>query len=280
MCLERKQKKTTCRTKILEYDGVTRMRTALIGGASSGLGLGCSKALFIAGHRVVMCARRKKELEEAAREVRALGKGEVLTHACDWSKKADIEKLKERLDKDNIKIDILVNNVGGPPPRTITTLTESDWEAGLDLLFRSTLRLYALVLPGMRERTWGRIINILSTTAIEPSPALAVSSVLRAALASYAKLTAGEVAKEGVTVNSLMPNGFLTARTEELIFDQAKRENQSVEEVRKKIEATLPLGRFMDPIELGHFAAYLASDEASGITGALIPIDGGSKKSL
>lgn len=256
------------------------MRTALIGGASKGLGLGCAKALALAGHRVVLCARREKELDEAALEVRALDAGEVVTHACDWSKKADIEKLKEWLEKEHIQIDILINNVGGPPPGAVTALAEPEWEAGLDLLFRSTLRLYALVLPGMRERKWGRIINILSTTALEPSPALAVSSVLRAALASYAKLTALDVAKEGVTVNSLMPNGFLTARTEELIADQAMREHASVEEVRKKIEATLPLGRFMDPLELGHFAAYLASDEASGITGALIPVDGGSKKSL
>lgn len=256
------------------------MKTALIGGASKGLGLGCSKALAVAGHRIVMCARGARDLKKAAQEVRAFGKVEVITHACDWSKKSDIEKLQERLTADNIKIDILINNVGGPPPGIVTELTESEWEAGLDLLFRSTLRLYAMVLPCMRERKWGRIINILSTTAIEPAPALAVSSVLRAGLASYAKLTAWEVAKDGVTVNSLMPGGFLTARTEELMADSAVREHTSIEEVRKKIESTLPLGRFMEPIELGHLMAFLASEEASGITGALIPIDGGAKKSL
>ena len=256
------------------------MRTALIGGASKGLGLGCSKALAMAGYRVVMCARNAHGLEEAASEVRSLGKGEVIIHACDLSKRDDIQHLQEKFQEDNIKIDILVNNVGGPPPKTVTELTESDWESGLDLLFRSTLRLYAIVLPGMRERKWGRIINILSTTAIEPAPALAVSSVLRAGLASYAKLTAWGVARDGVTVNSLMPGGFLTARTKEIMADSALREHKSVEEERKKIESTLPLGRFMDPIELGHLVAFLASEEASGITGALIPMDGGSKKSL
>lgn len=256
------------------------MRTALIGGASKGLGLGCSKALAGTGHRVVMCARNENTLEEAAREVRALGTADVITHSCDFSKKEDIEKLAERLRRDNIAIDILVNNVGGPPPGTVTTVTEPAWEAGLDLLFRSTLRLYAMVLPGMRERGWGRIINILSTTAIEPAPALAVSSVIRAGLASYAKLTAWEVARDGVTVNSLMPGGFLTARTEELMADSAQREHKSVEEVRAQIESTLPLGRFMEPLELGHLVAFLASEEANGITGTLIPIDGGAKKSL
>lgn len=256
------------------------MRTALIGGASSGLGLGCSMALAADGHRVVMCARNVQNLERAAQEVRAFGKGEVMTHACDWSKRAHIEALGEWLRKENITVDILINNVGGPPPKKVTELTESDWESGLDLLFRSTLRLYAMVLPGMRERAWGRIINILSTTAIEPAPALAMSSVLRAGLASYAKLTAWDVARDGVTVNSLMPGGFLTARTKELMADSASREHTSIEEVRKKIKSTLPLGRFMEPIELGRFAAYLVSEEASGITGALIPFDGGAKKSL
>lgn len=256
------------------------MRTVLIGGASKGLGLGCSKALGAAGHRVVMCARSEQALEDAAREVCSLGTEEIITHVCDLSKKEDIEKLRERLEQDNIGIDILVNNVGGPPPGTVTATTESEWEAGLDLLFRSTVRLYATVLPGMRERKWGRIINILSTTALEPAPALAVSSVLRAGLASYAKLTAWEVAKEGVTVNSLMPGGFLTARTESLMADSAQREHKKVEDVRKQIESTLPLGRFMDPIELGHVVAFLASEEAAGITGALIPIDGGAQKSI
>lgn len=256
------------------------MRTALIGGASSGLGLGCSMALAADGHRVVMCARNARKLEEAAHKVRSLGTSEVIIHACDLSTKSDIEKLQEWLNKDNITIDILINNVSGPPPKKVTELTESDWESGLDLLFRSTVRLYAMVLPGMRERAWGRIINILSTTAIEPAPALAVSSVLRAGLASYAKLTAWDVARDGVTVNSLMPGGFLTTRTEELMADSASREHTSIKEVRKRIESALPLGRFMEPIELGRFAAYLASEEASGITGALISFDGGAKKSL
>lgn len=256
------------------------MRTAFIGGASKGLGLGCAKALAIAGHRVVMCARNSDGLEEAAQEVRSVSKVEVITQVCDLSKKDDIQNLQERLSKDNVTIDILINNVGGPPPKTVIQLSESEWEEGLDLLFRSTVRLYAMVLPGMRARQWGRIINILSTTAVEPSPALAVSSVLRAALASYAKLTAGEVSREGVTVNSVMPGGFLTTRTEELMADTAARENTSVEMIQKRIEATLPLGRFMDPIELGNFVAYLASEESSGVNGALIPFDGGSKKSL
>jgi 3-oxoacyl-[acyl-carrier protein] reductase len=256
------------------------MRTVLVGGASKGLGLGCSLALAEAGHRVIMCARNAAVLENAAEDVRSRGTGEVLTQVCDLSKISDLQEIAARIKRDSITVDILINNVGGPAPKNVTELDEGDWEDGLDLLFRSTLRLYAIVLPGMRERKWGRIINILSTTATEPVSTLAVSSVLRAALASYAKLVAADVAREGVTVNSLMPGGFLTDRTEALMADQASREHSSVEEVRQRIASTLPLGRFLNPIELGRLVAFLCSDDASGITGTLIPIDGGSQKAV
>jgi 3-oxoacyl-[acyl-carrier protein] reductase len=248
-------------------------RTALIGGGSQGLGFGCAQALSEAGVRVMLCARRQKELEEAAEKLRAEG-AEVLTFACDWSKKEDLEALEEFLKRENLHIDILVNNVGGPPPGLVTQTSETAWERGLDLLFRSTIRLYAMLLPGMRARKWGRIINILSTTATEPSPTLAVSSVIRAGLVSYARLTALEVRKDGVSVNSVMPSGFLTARTQELMEDQARREGKNVENVREQIEATLPGGRFMQPIELGRVVTELAADGASDRTGGLIPVGG------
>jgi len=148
------------------------------------------------------------------------------------------------------------------------------------LLFRSTLRLYGMFLPGMRQRKWGRIINILSTVVLEPAPALAVSSVLRAGLASYSKLVSWEVAKDGVTVNSVMPGGFLTARTVALEKDAAERENVAVEVVRRRIENNMPMQRMLNPVELGGFVAYLSSEEASGVTGLLVPFDGGQMKSV
>lgn len=137
-----------------------------------------------------------------------------------------------------------------------------------------------MFLPGMRERKWGRIINILSTTALEPAPTLAVSSVLRSGLASYAKLVSWEVAKDGVTVNSLMPGGFRTARTVALENDVAERENVAVEVVRQRIENNMPMRRMLDPLELGRFVAYLSAEESGGLTGLLVPIDGGQMKSF
>ncbi len=256
------------------------MRTALIGGASKGLGFACAQELARAGHRVVMCARDKENLATAAKAIRENSSSEVIEIPCDLSQKADLEMLRERLAHDNIHVDILINNTGGPAPGKVTEIQESDWQKGLDLLFWSTVRLYEMVLPGMREKKWGRIVNILSTVVVEPVSTLAVSSVLRSALASYAKLTAQEVAKDGVTVNSLMPGGYLTERTMELMKDTAKREGKSVEEVRAGIESTLPQGRFLDPKELGAVVASLTRDDAAGVTGALIHADGSSPKSL
>jgi 3-oxoacyl-[acyl-carrier protein] reductase len=256
------------------------IKNALIGGASRGLGFGCAKVLAERGCRVIICARSEHDLEAAARSLSNGTDAEVVPLSCDFSSRQDLIQLQNELKTRGLSVDILVNNVGGPAPGLATETTEEQWESGLDLLFRSTCRLYSMVLPGMRERKWGRIINILSTTVVEPAPTLAVSSVLRAALASYAKLVAWEVGPHGVTVNSIMPGGFSTARTEYLLAESAKRQNVSVESIRQEIQATIPVRRFLDPKELGRVVGFLVSDDASGLTGGLIPLDGGQQKSI
>lgn len=256
-------------------------RTALVGGASKGLGYGCAEVLVQKGYRVVMCARREPDLLAAADTLRSrYPQANIITIPCDWSKKEALMELQGVMESEKIEVDILINNVGGPRPGTVLQQDEKSWEEALDTLFWSTVRVYDIVLPGMRARKWGRIVNILSTTALEPVPTLATSSVLRAALAAYAKLTAWEVAKDGIMVNSLMPAGFLTARTNQLIDDEARRRGVDRALVLAEKEAELPSGHFMDPIELGHVAAFLVSEEASAITGALLPVDDGLKKSL
>ena len=256
------------------------MRTALVGGASKGLGLACAQALAGRGCRVVMCARTAAELEAAARGVRSAPGAETIPIACDWSSAESLAALEKQLAQRQLSIDILVNNVGGPATGTALELGEADWEKGLDLLFRSTLRVYRMVLPGMRERRWGRIINIFSTSVVEPIPVLAISSVLRSALASYAKLIAWEVARHGVTVNSVMPGSFRTARAEALQADAARRRNVPLATVQQEAAAAMPGGRLLEPEELGNVVAFLASDHASAVTGALMPVDGGMLKSL
>lgn len=259
----------------------SRQHTVLIGGASKGLGLGCAEAFAESGYRIIMTARGAAGLEAAAEQLRFKYPGmDILTVSCDWSKHEDLNHLAETLEEKGIVVDILINNVGGPQPGKISDQTEESWKEALDLLFWSTIRIYGIVLPGMRIRKWGRIINILSTTVIEPSPALATSSVVRAALASYSKLVAWEVSKEGITVNSVMPAGFKTARTLEILNHTAKQKGSDVEILLDELEKSLPLGRFMEPLELGRAIVFLASDRAAGITGTLIPVDGGALRSL
>jgi 3-oxoacyl-[acyl-carrier protein] reductase len=227
-----------------------------------------------------MCARTASELEAAAHSIQLSTGADTILIPCDFSSQVSLASLESELLRQGLQVDILINNVGGPPPGRAVETSEEMWEQGLDLLFRSTLRLYNLVLPGMRERKWGRIVNILSTTVVEPAPTLAVSSVLRAALASYAKLVAWDVARDGVTVNSVMPGGFRTARTEALEVDAAKRQNLPVETIRKQIETSIPIGRLLEPREMGEVVAFLASEEAAGITGAIVPVEGGLLKSI
>jgi 3-oxoacyl-[acyl-carrier protein] reductase len=255
-------------------------RTALIGGASRGIGFACAAALARTGHRIVMIARGRDALHVSAQKIAADAGVPVHCIACDLSRSEGPAALRDGIAALGIDVDVLVNNVGGPRPGTVDQLQESDWEEGLDLLFRSTLRLYALVLPGMRARRFGRIINILSTTAIEPAPTLAISSVLRAGLAAHAKLTAISVAADGVTVNSLMPGALLTARTEQLEHDRAERESRSVEDIRAELEAALPMRRFLRLEELGRVVAFLASPDASAISGELLAVDGVQKRSI
>lgn len=256
------------------------MKTALVGGANRGLGFACAEALSKKGHKVILCARDETQLVLAAERIEQSSGLRPSIIPCDFSSHAALEQLKSRLLGQGFRIDILVNNVGGPSTGRATEVSEQQWQEGLDLLFWSTIRLYNIVLPGMRQNHWGRIINILSTTVREPVSQLAISSVFRAALASYAKLVAQEVAQDGITVNSIMPAGFLTERTKILHLEEAKQKRTTLEVIQEEFTAQIPMKRMLLPNELGALVAFLASEESSGLTGALIPVDGGYLKAL
>jgi 3-oxoacyl-[acyl-carrier protein] reductase len=251
------------------------MKTALIGGASMGIGYACALGLAKQGNKLVLCARNEIELNKAAKKINEDTGAETIVIPCDLSKKECIAEMGKTLTKQGIGIDILINNIGGPKPGLVTELCNKDWENGLDLLFWSTLQLYELVLPGMREKKWGRIINILSTTAVEPAPNLAISSVLRAGLAVYTKLLSREIGRDGINIHNLMPGGIRTARTEQIWKDIAARDNVSVETLEANCAAKIPIGRMLEANDIGNLVAFLASESSSGLTGTLLPIDGG-----
>ena len=256
-------------------------KIALVGGSSKGIGFAAAGALAAEGARVVVVARHGDELEQAAAKLAAKpGVDGVLPIVGDLSLAEDIERIVgEALDRYG-RVDIAVNNQGGPPPGELLDFSEDEWQLAFDLSFSSARRLNALVLPGMIERGHGRIVSVLSKTIKEPEDRLGLSTIARTALSAYSKLLAQEVAPYGITVNSVLPGPIATDRLSSVIQAQAKAAGRDVEEQTSRRLAAVPAGRFGLPDEAGELIAFLASDRAAFVTGQNIAIDGGQIKSL
>ncbi|HEY5022436.1 MAG TPA: SDR family oxidoreductase, partial [Gemmatimonadaceae bacterium] len=178
------------------------------------------------------------------------------------------------------RVDVLVNNSGGPPSGPFESFTPEMWDAASRLLLKSTVELTRAVLPGMKERRWGRILNITSIAAKQPIEGLMLSNSLRAAVIGFARTLANEVAPFGVTVNNLLPGYTRTDRVQELARAAAGRAAASSADPVSKWEKEIPMGRLGEPREFGALAAFLASERASYITGSSIAVDGGWIRSL
>src|ERR671916_648510 len=165
------------------------------------------------------------------------------------------------------RVDILVTNAGGPPAGTFESLSAQDWEAATRLTLTSVLNLTRAVLPGMRERRWGRILNVTSIAVKQPVENLMLSNSLRAGLTGFARTLANEVASDGVTVNNVLPGYTRTERLDELAEMMAEKQGISANEFRGKWEKEIPMGRLGDPREFAAVVAFLASERASYVTG-------------
>jgi 3-oxoacyl-[acyl-carrier protein] reductase len=180
------------------------------------------------------------------------------------------------------RVDILVTNAGGPPAGSFETITPEMWEDATRVLLTSVLDLTREVLPGMKERCWGRIINVTSIAAKQPVDNLLLSNSLRAAVTGFARTLANEVAPFGVTVNNILPGYTCTERVEELAQSMAQRESNTMTaaDVWARWEGEIPMGRLGEPCEFAALAAFLASERASYITGSSIAVDGGWIRAL
>jgi 3-oxoacyl-[acyl-carrier protein] reductase len=256
-------------------------RVALVTGASSGLGFASAHALVRRGARVAIASRGGEKLDRARQRLTPENAGaEVIAVPADIREPEALANLVQEVERQLGPVDVLVANGGGPPSKPALEVTEEDWQIAIPLALLFVPRLCRLVLPGMRERRWGRIVALNSVSSRQPIPALALSNSLRPAVLGYLKTLSQEVAADGVTVNAVLPGYTLTERQDELANAAMARTGKSREEIIAGWIGNTPTGRMAQPEEIAAMVGFLCSPEASYVTGQAIAVDGGYVKGL
>ena len=237
-------------------------RTAVIAASSKGLGKACALALAAEGASVTICARTAADLTAAAAEIRAATGARVLAVPADLATASGVESVVAATVAEFGGVDVLVTNSGGPPRGTFADFTDDDWVAAFELVTLGFVRLARAVLPHMRARRWGRIIGIQSTSVKQPVASIDLSNGIRPGIAGLVKAMTPGLARDGITINLVLPGSF---RTDRIPADQVAAAG-----------AMVPVGRLGEPDELGSLVAFLASARASYITGAAYQVDGGA----
>ncbi len=251
-------------------------KTALVLGAGGGLGGAIARTLAREGARVALAdidlAAAHAVAEQIIKDIPA-----ARVQAIQWDL-ADLGVIDGhigRIEQELGPVDILVNNTGGPPPTPVSGQTRELWATHFQSMVMSVIAITDRVLPGMRERQFGRVITSTSSGVVAPIPNLGLSNALRMTLLGWSKTLAREVGRDGVTCNIVLPGRVATARIRFLDEQKAKREGRSVESVSSESTASIPVGRYGDPQEYADVVAFLASCNAAYVTGSVIRVDGG-----
>jgi 3-oxoacyl-[acyl-carrier protein] reductase len=250
-------------------------KRALVMGASKGLGRSIADALAAEGAALVISGRDQASLDVAAKELVALGAASCVGIPADVANGVQMDMLADGAVAAMGGVDILVQNHGGPPPGPALEVTEALLTTWFQSIVLSPVRITNRLLPGMRERKYGRIINVGSTGMLQPLPNMVLSNTLRASIMGWMKTLSAEVAHEGITCNIVAPGAIRTDRSLETAGSLAKRQGKTVDEVIAERSKTIPAGRYGLPSEYGPLVAFLCSEQAAYITGSIMRTDGG-----
>ena len=256
-----------------------KSKHALIGGSSKGLGLAVAKQLAYSGAKVTLVARSEDLLHKI---IKQLNKETNCKHeylVCNYNNHEEYRKIISKYI-DNNTIDILVNNTQGPKAGDVNSLSIEDYQNAFDLLFKNIVFTTLLALEKMKKNKWGRIINMTSVSVKEPLSYLALSNSIRSSVISWAKTLSNDLGSNDITINNILTGYFDTERLKELNSEKAKKFNLKIDKLYETMKQQVPLKRIGDPKEFGFLVAFLASEQASYINGANIPIDGGLLKSI
>ena len=257
-------------------------KNAIVCASSQGLGKAAAIDLAMEGVNLAICSRDQEKIDRAKEEIlmKTDQRIKIFSLEVNLDSQEEINEFYKEVERNLGSVDILVNNTGGPPPRTFEQISDEDWQNAFNSTMMSAVRLSRAVIPNMKKNNWGRIINISSVSVKTPVNGLFLSNSLRMGVLGWAKALADELAMYGVTVNTVCPGYTKTERVEAILDSQSSTSGISKEDIEKGIADNIPMKRVGEPEDLAGLITFLASEKANYMTGLAVQVDGGSARTF